>query len=143
MAAKTDALVAQRQLFIEALNSLNNNQLKRYRELGSRLQNYPLYAYLQFEELRTRLSRADAAEITNFLDTYPDHPLNNRLRQAWLYSLARNQRWELFLKHYQPTESVSLQCYALQARLATGRKEGLADDILPLWLVGKSQPKAC
>jgi len=143
VAAKTDALVAQRQLFIEALNSLNNNQLKRYRELGSRLQNYPLYAYLQFEELRTRLSRADAAEITNFLDTYPDHPLNNRLRQAWLYSLARNQRWELFLKHYQPTESVSLQCYALQARLATGRKEGLADDILPLWLVGKSQPKAC
>ena len=141
--AKTGPLEVQRQLFIEALSSLNNNQLERYRGLAGRLQDYPLYAYLQFEELRTRLNRADEAEITDFLDTYPDHPLNNRLHQAWLYALARNQRWKLYLKHYRPSESVSLQCYALQARLATGRRQGIADDILPLWLVGKSQPKAC
>jgi soluble lytic murein transglycosylase len=141
--AKTDPLAAQRQLFIEARMSLNNNQRERYRDLAGRLQDYPLYAYLQFEELRTRLSRAGEAEIMEFLNTYPDHPLNSRLRQAWLYSLARNQRWEQFLKHYQPSKSVSLQCYALQARLATGRKQSLASDILPLWLVGDSQPSAC
>ncbi|NNG12488.1 MAG: lytic murein transglycosylase, partial [Halobacteria archaeon] len=113
--AKTDPLAAQRQLFIEARMSLNNNRLERYRDLAGRLRDYPLYAYLQFEELRTRLSRASEAEITEFLNTYPDHPLNSRLRRAWLYSLARNQRWEQFLKHYQPSKSVSLQCYALQA----------------------------
>jgi soluble lytic murein transglycosylase len=141
--AKTEPLETQRRLFIEARTSLNNNQLGRYRELAGRLQDYPLYAYLQFEELRTRLNRASEEEITNFLDSYPDHPLNKRLRQAWLYALARNQRWKLFLRHYQPSESVSLQCYALQARLATGRKQGIAADILPLWRVGKSQPKAC
>ncbi len=141
--AKTDSLAAQRQLFIEARMSLNNNQLERYRDLAERLRDYPLYAYLQFEELRTRLSHASEAEIMEFLNTYPDHPLNSRLRQSWLYSLARNQRWEQFLKHYRPSKSVSLQCYALQARLATGRKQGLASDILPLWLVGGSQPSAC
>jgi soluble lytic murein transglycosylase len=143
VAAKTDPLASQRELFIKARESLDNNQLGHYRALAGRLQDYPLYAYLRFEELRTRLSRADEAEITDFLDSYPDHPLNSRLRQAWLYSLARNQRWELFLKHYLPSSSVSLQCYALQARLAKGPKQGLAEDILPLWLVGTSQPKAC
>ncbi len=142
-AAKTGSLEAQRQLFVEARNALNNSQLERYRELAGRLRDYPLYAYLQFEELRTRLSRAEEAEVTDYLDTYPDHPLNKRLREAWLYTLARNQRWKPFLRHYRPSGSVSLQCYALQARLATGRRQGIADDILPLWLVGKSQPKAC
>jgi soluble lytic murein transglycosylase len=65
------------------------------------------------------------------------------MRQSWLYNLARNQRWPLFLRYYRPTDTVDLQCYALQARLATGDRKGLVEDILPLWLSGESRPKAC
>jgi soluble lytic murein transglycosylase len=65
------------------------------------------------------------------------------MRQLWLYSLARYKNWALFLKYYRDPQPVKLQCYALQARLHTGRTPDLAADAIKLWLVGKSQEKPC
>jgi soluble lytic murein transglycosylase len=141
--AKSDPLETQRQLFLEARAALQENRLAEYQSLAGQLHDYPLYPYLQFDELRNRLSRADEQEIARFLETHDGEPVGDRLRQSWLYNLARDQRWRLFLRHYRPTESVDLQCFALQARLATGDKKGLVEDILPLWLTGESRPKAC
>jgi soluble lytic murein transglycosylase len=141
--AKADPLEAQRDLFLEARAALQDNRLEEYQSLAEHLRDYPLYPYLQFDELRNRLSRADEQEVARFLETHAGEPVGDRMRQSWLYTLARNQRWRLFLRHYRPTDSVDLQCYALQARLATGDKKGLVEDILPLWLSGESRPKAC
>jgi soluble lytic murein transglycosylase len=141
--AKPDPLETQRELFLDARAALQDNRLEEYRSLARRLHDYPLYPYLQFDELRTRLSRAEEQEIARFLQAHEGEPVGDRLRQSWLYNLARNQRWALFLRHYRPTGSVDLQCYALQARLNTGDKKGLVEDILPLWLAGESRPKAC
>ncbi len=143
--AASDPLEAQRNRFLEARAALQENRLEEYQTLAGQLRDYPLYPYLQFDELRNRLSRADEQEVARFLETYDGEPVGDRLRQSWLYNLARNQRWRLFLRHYRPSESASvdLQCYALQARLKTGDKKGLVEDILPLWLSADSRPKAC
>ncbi len=141
--ATSDPLEAQRDRFLEARKALQENHLEQFRELATQLQDYPLYPYLQFDDLRSRLSRADDKEVERFLKIHAGQPVGDRLNESWLYSLARNQRWRLFLKHYRPSESVDLQCYALQARLKTGDKQGLVEDILSLWLTGESRPKAC
>jgi peptidoglycan lytic transglycosylase len=141
--AEPDPLETQRELFLDARSALQDNRLEEYQALASRLRDYPLYPYLKFDELRNRLSRADEQEVARFLETHEGEPVGDRLRQSWLYNLASKQRWRLFLRHYRPTDSVDLQCYALQARLNTGDKKGLVDDILPLWLTGESRPKAC
>ena len=141
--AKPDPLKAQRELFLDARAALQDNRLEEYQSLVWQLRDYPLYPYLQFDELRNRLSSADEQEVARFLEVHEGEPVGDRLRQSWLYNLARNQRWRLFLRHYRPTDSVDLQCYALQARLATGDKKGLVEDILTLWLTGESRPKAC
>jgi soluble lytic murein transglycosylase len=141
--AEPDPLEAQRDLFLDARAALQNNRLDEYQSLAGQLRNYPLFAYLQFDELRNRLSRADEQEVARFLETHEGEPVGDRIRQSWLYNLARNQRWRLFLRYYRPTDSVDLQCYALQARLNTGDKKALIKDILPLWLTGESRPKAC
>jgi soluble lytic murein transglycosylase len=133
----------QREQFLEARKALRKHRLTRYRELAGQLRDYPLYPYLQYAELRTRLDTVSEQEITGFLTTYADLPLGPLLQRGWLYRQARQGRWELFLKHYQPPQPVELQCYALQARLHTGDREGIEEDILPLWLVGKSQPDPC
>jgi soluble lytic murein transglycosylase len=141
--AEPDPLAAQRELFLEARAALLDNRLEDYRALADRVRDYPLYPYLQFEDLRNRLSHADEREIARFLKAHDGEPLGDRLRQAWLYNLARNRRWPLFLRDYRPTDSVDLQCYALQARLETGQKKDLVRDALKLWLAGESRPKAC
>ena len=141
--ARTDPLESQRILFMEAREALHDNKHTRFKKLAGQLKDYPLYPYLLFDELRTRLNRAEEQEITRFLTRYEDLPLAWRLRRSWLYTLARNRQWPLFLKHYREPQSVELQCYRLQARLHTGDKQGVAEDAMKLWLVGKSQPSPC
>lgn len=142
-AALQDTYSADRKRFLEARTALNRGQLSRYRKLAARLQDYPLHQHLQYWEIRRRLSRQDNQDIQSFVDRDPDSALAAKLRRRWLYHLARNQRWPEFLAMYQPPQGVELQCYALQARLKTGDRDGLLEQALPLWLVGRSQPSAC
>jgi peptidoglycan lytic transglycosylase len=143
--ADTDPLQVPRERFLEARMALLENRPDEYQALAAQLRDYPLYPYLQFYDLRSRLSRAEEGEISRFLKTWAGQPVGDRLREDWLYTLARDQRWRLFLKYYRPSAStaVDLRCYALQARLKTGDTQGLVEDILRLWLTGESRPRAC
>jgi soluble lytic murein transglycosylase len=143
VAANPDPLDAQREQFLEARRALHENRIEDYKRLAGRLRDYPLYPYLQFDDLRNRLNRADEEEVNRFLTAYAGEPVAHRLREDWLYTLARNQRWRLFLRYYRPPASIDLQCYGLQARLKTGEKEGVVKDILTIWMSGESRPKAC
>jgi len=143
MAGKHDPLQAQRALFLEARAALNQGQLEAFRRLQKQLQDYPLTPYLEFDALRARLQSANEEEIARFIDRYQDLPLAARLRRSWLHTLARQQRWPLFLKYYRPPQSIELQCQALRARLKTGKRENIHQDIITLWLVGTSRPEAC
>ena len=138
-----DALKAQREQFLAARKALQNRDAQRFRQIAGQLRDYPLYSYLEYMELRQRISHADSGEINRFLETWADQPVSKRLQQAWLYSLARQRRWQQFLEYYDGSGSVKLQCHALQARLETGDTKDIAADIIPLWLVGKSQLDAC
>jgi len=136
-------LQVQREQFLEARAALQAHDMEHYRQIAPQLRHYPLYSYLQYMDLRTRLRQASTTEIDRFLKTWADQPVSKRLKQTWLYSLAHQRRWPLFLKYYDGSGYVELQCYALQARLETGDTKDIAGDIIPLWRVGKSQPDAC
>jgi len=143
--ADTDPLAEQREQFLEARKALQESRLDDYRRLAAGLTDYPLYRYLQFEELRDRLNRADAGEINGFIERYKGEPVSWRLRRAWLYNLARHKQWQQFLKVYLEPQPVDLQCYRLQALLAQRplQADALVADAVKLWLVGKSQEEAC
>ncbi|HYQ70288.1 MAG TPA: transglycosylase SLT domain-containing protein [Gammaproteobacteria bacterium] len=142
--ADSDPLASQRARFLEAYKALQESRLNDYRRLAPGLTGYPLYRYLEFEELRTRLSRASAAELGGFIERYEGEPVSWRLRRSWLYNLARHRQWEQFLKAYREPQPVALQCYRLQALLARPLKtDAVVTDALQLWMVGKSQDDAC
>ena len=141
--AAGDPLATQREQFIEARKALKQKKHARYRELAAGLKSYPLYPYLEFDSLRQRLGEADERDVLDFMEQHADLPLTGRIKSLWLYTLASQRRWELFLQHYTGSNDTSMQCYALRARLKTGSRKGLVDEALSLWTVGKSQPKAC
>jgi len=143
--ADSDPLAQQRQQFLDARKALQESRLDDYRRLAAGLVDYPLYRYLQFDELRSRLSRADASEISSFIERYDGEPVSWRLRRSWLYNLARHKQWQQFLQAYREPQPVELQCYRLQAQLAQqpGNSAALVADAIKLWLVGKSQADAC
>lgn len=141
--SSSDPYRKQRALFMKADKALEENRIGDYRQLQQQLTDYPLYPYLQYRELRRRLSLAKHEEIAGFIARNEDNPLGRRMRQAWLYTLVKQRDWAQFLKTWGGNQPVKLQCYKLQAQIKTGQTEGLVEHGLKLWLVGKSQEKTC
>jgi soluble lytic murein transglycosylase len=139
----SDTYKEDRALFLQASKALEENRTGDYRRLAGQLQDYPLYPYLQFQELRTRLKSADPGEIKAFIERHEGDPLGWRMRQTWLYTLAKQRDWPQFLAAWRDQQPVKLQCYKLQAQIKTGQTAGLVEHALELWMVGKSQDKAC
>ncbi len=133
----------QRQDYLAAKRALAKNQITEFNRLADGLKDYPLYPYLRYDYLKSRLWKVKEIDVVNFLERHDDLPVANSLRITWLKHLARGGRWKSFLTSYTPQKSAVLQCYQLRARMETGDEDHLLEDIRTLWLVGKSQPPKC
>lgn len=136
-------LSEQRKLFLNAQAAAVAGKTAVFKTLLPKLETYPLYGYLLFEDLSRRLPGAKDAEIHAFLARTADSPVNVRLRNLWLMQLAQQQRWKAFIAAYTPQDDDELRCYFLRARLATGKVKDLMDDAKRMWLVGYEPPTVC
>ena len=118
-------------------------RLSAAKPLTGDLDGYPLQIYLQAAQLAPTLQRAKNPPLEDFLAQHAGSYSAEKLRGKWLKWLASNNHWQTFLRHYRPQSGVSLQCAHMTALLKTKQTEDLYAKILPLWTVGKSQPKAC
>jgi soluble lytic murein transglycosylase len=111
------------------------------------LRSYALHDYLVAERLSRDLQlNADESldeRIDQFLKAHAGQPVSRPLRAAWLASLADRARWDWFLPRSADVADPALACARLQARLATGETQGLADDALERWSLPHKQPPAC
>ncbi|MDX1251809.1 MAG: transglycosylase SLT domain-containing protein [Gammaproteobacteria bacterium] len=133
----------QRAGFEAAERALKSGDQPRFQSLLKTLGDYPLYPYLIYEDLQSRLNKAGAAEIQAFLTIYPDTPLAPRLRVAWLQLLAQQGRWQELLAAYLPTDDAQAQCLYRRALLETGDTTKAVQGLESLWLTGRAQPEAC
>ena len=105
---------------------------------------HPLYPYLAYWRLQKGANMANDDQVTDFLSTYPDTWLAERVRAEWLKQLGRREMWPAYLAEYprlvrpEPTH----QCYARRAELAAGDRSHLKDAIA-LWFSSRDQTNAC
>ncbi|MBD8525698.1 lytic transglycosylase domain-containing protein [Pseudomarimonas arenosa] len=107
-------------------------------------QDHPLFAYLEYAQLRRHLARAKSAEVERFLRRYEAVPISQQLRQEWLAVLAKQERWAEFAQAYQASSSETLRCQAARAWLqhSASADKGLRE-AESLWLSGRSVSDAC
>jgi soluble lytic murein transglycosylase len=141
--AGTQTLEQERQLFLQAEEALSKGQRSEFARLSAQLVDYPLYPYLIYGDLRKRLGTAKPGDIQAFLYSYADLPIARSLRSKWLDLLWSRRDWAGFLAAWDPLQSTRLQCRHLRALLAVGETEVALSQVEPLWLSGRSQPKAC
>jgi soluble lytic murein transglycosylase len=102
-------------------------------------------AYLNKFEAYTAWSKelpdVPSSSFTNFISI--NSPLNNKLRNKWLYKLAEDKDWQTYVRFYQPTTQVELKCYYATALITENKHEEAIQFIKPLWLSGYSKPNAC
>ncbi|MEM8769115.1 MAG: transglycosylase SLT domain-containing protein [Pseudomonadota bacterium] len=136
-------LYEQRATYKKALDHLTAGRMERFDDLRSDLEDYALAPYLDYYELQSRLSSAKPEAVMAFRASHSALPVADIVYYRWLKRLGGQRRWQTFLKHYEGSEDAELRCYELRALLSTGKKKKALDQVEPLWLVAKSQPKAC
>jgi soluble lytic murein transglycosylase len=116
------------------------------------LQDYVLYPYLEAARLRSALSAvkpgardAEAeARIRKFLDREGKAPATYDLRRDWLLYLGSRAAWAEFRADAPVSpDDPAVQCYLVQARLATGDLGGVHESALALWLSSRIAPPQC
>ena len=105
---------------------------------------HPLKPYVEmaFFERHPRLKYQQ--QIAHFLTVYESTPLEWPVRESWLKYLKRREKKALFIDYYQDTSDAALHCTYLQYQLDLGApKSAILAQVSDLWVVGKSQPRAC
>ncbi len=136
-------LKSERRLFIEARKRLSRGDLNGYRALSAKLTDYPLYPYLEFFKNKRYISKLSLEDIENFSQNNADSPISYRLYNAWLASLAKSQRWRDYVATYESNGNPKYDCYYYWALFKEGYTKKAFLGAEKLWLVGKSQKKAC
>ncbi|HET8709873.1 MAG TPA: transglycosylase SLT domain-containing protein [Spongiibacteraceae bacterium] len=148
-----DDFTAQRALFVQTRTQLqqshssatSNDAMKK---AITELQSYPLYPYLQLQQLSTLIednvdAEAIAAQVDDFLKQYPDTVAAEQLRSQWLDELATSERWLPYLRYYSAASASKLQqCEFIEALHQTGQKKAALLETDKLWLT-TDMPDAC
>ncbi|MCR9277419.1 MAG: transglycosylase SLT domain-containing protein [Pseudomonadaceae bacterium] len=133
----------ERRQYRRAMTKLAAGETSEFERIQATLRDYPLAPYLEYHRLRTRLAYLDINEIEQFDRQWSDTPLPARLKRSWLLTMARRGNWDTYLAHYEESSSAERQCYHLRALYRSGERTQALNQVAPLWLAGKSQPKAC
>jgi soluble lytic murein transglycosylase len=112
------------------------------------LKSYVLYPYLEAARIRQALSGSpdSLAPVdqlaANFIAAHEQAPVSRGLRRAWLDSLAKREKWGLFIGAFRDAGATdAARCQSFTARIELGRTEGLARDIAKEWLTPRSLPE--
>ena len=112
------------------------------------LKSYPLYPYLESARIRQALNgspdslaRVDQL-AADFIAAHELAPVSRGLRRAWLDSLAKREKWSLFIEAYRDAGATdAARCQSYTARIELGKTDGLARDIAKQWLTPRSLPE--
>ncbi|MGZ5621974.1 MAG: transglycosylase SLT domain-containing protein [Methylobacter sp.] len=93
-----NTLNQQRNDFLQAEKLLAQGNNAAFMQVSAALIDYPLYPYLQYQWLKDNLQQTDRVMV--FLSTYKETRYAGLLRAKWLDYLAKNERWNDFIRHY-------------------------------------------
>ncbi|MES9849087.1 MAG: murein transglycosylase, partial [Candidatus Thiodiazotropha sp.] len=136
-------LLQQRAIFVAAEEALRKRETATYQQLRDKLLDYPLLPYLDYQETLETLEQQSIESITKRLKWLEGTPLTKKLRSHWLDLLAKEKLWASYLRFSYQGGTVGQQCNRLQAMIETGKAHEAFNSVEPIWLSGRSQPKAC
>ena len=150
--AATD-LDAQRQAFLAAWRAAEAGAPAPAGGDSALLSEYPLYPYVEAARLRAAIdgkstevaARPLDVGVAAFLARHGGEPVARVVRRPWLLRLAAHRQWAAFLEAYAQVgvPDQALRCLSLQARIALGATDGLAEPAVAEWLTPASADDAC
>jgi len=150
-AGGSDDFERQRSLFKQVFEAAERGEWSAVSGLPQNeqdiLENYILWPDLRAAYLRATIRHGDDHETEAFLNRYGTLKPARDLR--YRYALDRVLRgdladyFDIYQAYYQGLDIAKLDCLALQAEIAVGRGNRIANRGKDLWLVGQSQVDEC
>jgi len=108
------------QDFLDAQRAYQSKDLKKLEAIFIKNQNNKnvLNIYPEYWLLLLKLGSVDSSQVQNFINTYSDSRLADRVMTDWLKILGKKQDWNTFsevIKNYKGNDA-GVSCYALQGR---------------------------
>ena len=135
----------QQSLFLDVEKSLKRGKSDLYETHRSTFNGYPLADYLDYLNLTNRFDEIEQSDINQFVIRHPNLPQSGQLQYQWLTWLAKKKRWDEYLQAYENMDirGGRYQCLKGMALFKLGQEAEAWKDAQSLWVVGKSQSKAC
>lgn len=137
-------LSSERQLFTQTLELVKAGNFSTLSQAKSRLDDYPLYPYLDFYALSFAPDLANLPQVSAFVQQNPNSYLASRLIDKYAYLMLQNNLWQEYLS-LQPREpqSMNLRCVWHMARFQTGNKDDAVRFAREIWFYGHARPVTC
>ena len=132
----------ERSKYIKALAYHKKKNYKEFDKLKKQLINYPLYSNLEYKSLQRKIFLNDD-DIIQFIKNYKNSYASERAYINLIYRLSSTNQIDKLIDNYKKMDSVDLHCLYLRARIKKKSLAGLGEEIIPIWLSSKSQPKSC
>jgi soluble lytic murein transglycosylase len=132
------------EAFLKAREAFQKGHIDKLDALSEGLTGHPLYPYLAYWQLRSRLEEVPEGTVQAFLAQHRDALVGQRLRADWLKHLGERREWDRFEREYPAlvVDDIEVSCYRLQAGLARN-DPSVAPQAATLWLQGAPQPDSC
>ncbi len=142
-------LKLQRERFVKAREALRVNDMSGFFRRKDQLKDYPLYPYLEYLALKHRINTEEYASaetralLRQYVDTYTHTYYARKLTGLWQRQLAKEKRWQAYLKWSKSPSGVLIACLELQALVNTGRLISLTGLAADIWSAGREPDPVC
>ena len=138
------SLEQQRNLYDQAQDWLDEDDVAAYQKVRAKLKNYPLAPYLDYRAMLVNIGKKSPRQVREFIQNYQDYPFSARISAPYLTALAKEKKWQEFLafQHHEPIGE-SFQCDYYYAKWVTGDQKSAFRGARALWLKGDSIADEC
>ncbi|WP_070972242.1 murein transglycosylase [Vibrio sonorensis] len=134
----------QRDLYEQAQEYLDKEQLSQYRALRPKIEDYPLTPYVDYRAFLAEINEKTPEQVNRFIEENEAFPFSFRVRAPYLEALAKRSDWKSFL-NFQTSEpkGEKYRCHYFNAQYQTGQISSALKGAESLWLSGTSIDDAC
>nr|WP_319555664.1 transglycosylase SLT domain-containing protein [uncultured Vibrio sp.] len=138
------SLEKQRELYEQAQNLLDKNDINGYLVIRPKIADYPLTPYVDYHTFIRQLPSKTPKQVNDFISDYETFPFSRRVSAPYLNHLYKEKDWQAITEFQKVIPSGErYQCIFYQANLKQGKHIAAFKGAEDMWLSGSSIASEC
>ncbi|MGY0616729.1 murein transglycosylase [Vibrio sp. FJH11] len=138
------SLEKQREVYQQAQNLLDKNDINGYFAIRPKIADYPLTPYVDYRTFLRQLPSKSYKQVDDFISEYESYPFSRRVRAPYLDQLYRQKDWKTITEFQKVIPSGDrYQCIFYYAQLKQGKQVAAFKGAEDMWLSGSSIAGEC